>query len=104
MVGSVMNEQNEKKYSNKIAQFITKWSAPFVSLLSYGLIFGLVISGLGVMGMSILVGLFIETGSLSGFGFLTGGIIFTAGGTLILWKLTRELDALSKKIKKSEIG
>ncbi|NWK55441.1 hypothetical protein HW115_07450 [Verrucomicrobiaceae bacterium N1E253] len=88
-----VNEQHVKLVQ-KTSNFISRWSGPFVSLISYSLILGLGLAGIGLMTISALVGLFIDSGSSSGFGFLTGGILLTAGCCLILWKLTRALTLL----------
>lgn len=102
MVCSVMNEQNKEKYSVKISQIIIKWGGLAVSLFSYGLILGLAGAGLGLMTISTLFALLFDSGFFSGFGFLSGAVIFTAGGSLFLWKAIRELENLYQHVKKTE--
>lgn len=102
MVCSVMNEQNKEKYSAKISQIIIKWGGPMVSLFSYGLILGLAGSGLALMAVSMLFALLFDSGFFSGFGFLSGAVIFTAGGSLFLWKAIRELESFYQRLEKSE--
>ena len=87
-----VNETHVKLVS-RTSTLISRYSGPFVSLLSYGLILGLGITGISLMIISAMIGLFFDASS-SGFGFLTGGIFLTTGCPLILWKLTRALGLL----------
>lgn len=82
------------EFVSQASTFVSRWSGPFVSLLSYSLILGLGITGIGLMTISALIGLFLDSGSSSGFGFLTGGLLLTAGCCMILWKLTKALGLL----------
>ena len=88
-----VNETHVKLVS-QTSTLISRYSGPFVSLLSYGLILALGITGISLMIISAMIGLFFDAGSSSGFGFLTGGVFLTTGCTLILWKLTRALGLL----------
>jgi len=103
MVCSVMKKQTNEKRIHKLNQVITNWGAPLVSLLSYGLILALAILGIGLMAFSMFIGLLFDSGLLSGFGFLSGGVIFTAGSALVLWKVTRDLETLCQSLKKEEL-
>lgn len=98
-----MKKQTNEKRIRKINEIITKWGAPFVSLISYGLILGLAFLGIGLMGLSVMTGLFFDAGLLSGFAFLTGGLVFIAGGTITLWKMNRGLEVLCQGLKKPEL-
>ena len=104
MVCSVMNEQNNEKYIGKISQIITKWGGPLVLIFSYGLILGFAVIGLGLMASSTIFGILFGSGLLSGFGLLTGGVIFASGCSLVLRKLTGELDVFRQSLNKSETG
>ena len=73
---------------------VTKWSGPAVSVVSYGLIIGFALSGLGIMGVSALVWVVFGTSLFSGFGLLTGGIFLSAATALFLGKLMKAGDAL----------
>jgi len=99
-----MKKQTKEKRISKISQFITKWGAPLVHVFSYGLILGLAATGIGLMACSMLAGLILGSGLLSGFGFLTGGVIFTAGCSLVLWKLNRELEALGQSLQDPDLA
>lgn len=94
---------NEKHIQlvSQTSTLISRWSGPLVSLLSYGLILGLALTGIALMMISAMIGLFFDSGSSSGFGFLTGGIFLAAGCGMILWKLTRALSLLYQ-IRQSE--
>ena len=70
------------------------WGGPAISVISYGLIIGFALSGIGVMMVSALVWLLFGVGSFSGFGLLTGGIFLSAATALFLGKLTKAGDAL----------
>lgn len=87
---------NEKhiKLVSQTSHLLSRWSGPFVSFLCYGLIIGLGLTGIALMTICALVSLFFDASISSGFGFLTGGILLTAGCSLILWKLTRALSLL----------
>lgn len=106
---SVMNEPNhtpptDEKHIKLISQtsaLLSRWSGPFVSLLSYGLILGLALTGISLMMISAMIGLFFNSELSSGFGFLTGGILLATGCGMILWKLTRALSLLYQ-IRQSE--
>lgn len=101
MIGSVMKKQTNEKRIHKLSQTLSIWGAPLLSLLSYGLVLALAVSGIGLMVISVFVGLFFNSGLLSGFGFLSGGVIFAAGSVLVLWKVTRDLEILCQSLKKS---
>jgi len=89
------NKQAELlSHVSKTSHFISRWSGPFVSFLSYGIILGLGLTGIGLMTVSAMIGLFFDSGSASGFGFLTGGVFLAVGCTMILWKLSRALGLL----------
>jgi len=89
---TVNNQQAE--LLSQTSHFISRWSGPFVSFLSYGIILGLGLTGIGLMTVSAMIGLFFDSGRASGFGFLTGGVFLAVGCTMILWKLTRALGLL----------
>lgn len=93
---SADNTVNNKQVEilSHTSHFISRWSGPFISFLSYGLILGLGITGIGLMIISAMIGLFFDAGSSSGFGFLTGGLFLAVGCGMILWKLTRALGLL----------
>ena len=93
---------NEKHVAlvSKTSDFITRWRAPFVSLLSYGLILGLAATGMTLMGISAIIGLFFDTTTHSGFGFLTGGVFLAVSCTMTLWKMTHTLKILNDQKNK----
>jgi len=93
---------NEKHVDlvGKTTDLITRWSGPFISFLSYGLILGLATTGLGLMAISAIIGLFFDSTTHSGFGFLTGGVFLTVGCTMILWKMTHALKGLNQQKNK----
>jgi len=93
---------NEKHVAlvSKTTDFITRWSGPFVSFLSYGLILGLATTGLGIMAISAVIGLFFDSTTHSGFGFLTGGVFLAVGCTMILWKMTHALKGMNDQKNK----
>ena len=95
MIRRVMDEQNKQaeeknhiELVTKASRIISRWSGPLASLISYGLILGLAATGLGVMALGTLIGMFLGSATLGGFGLLTGGIFLTTGCALMLWKLT----------------
>ena len=90
---NTINSKHAKQLKNTTL-FVSRWSGPFVSVLSYSLILGIGITGVAIMIISAMVGLFIDAGSSSGFGFLTGGIFLALGCSMILWELTRALGLL----------
>ncbi len=90
-----MDEQNKQtaletpvELVTKTSRIISRWSGPLASLISYGLILGLAATGLGVMALGTMVGIFFGSATLGGFGLLTGGIFLATGCALMLWKLT----------------
>ncbi len=99
-----MNEQNNEKYSSRISQTIGKWGSLLLSIFSYSLILGFAVIGVGLMAFSTIFALLFDSGLFSGFGLLTGDVIFTAGGSLLLWKLCRELDVFNQSLKKTVAG
>lgn len=98
-----MKKQNNKKYLGKIRQFITKQSGLFTSLLSYGLMLGLAAAGMGLMALCVIADLCFGCGTFGGFAFLTGGMIFTAGCSMLLWKLARDLEGLVRWTKADSV-
>jgi len=84
-----MNEKNK--------DIVTKWSGPAISVMSYGLIIGFALSGIGVMGFSALVWIIFGTSLFSGFGLLTGGMFLSAATALFLGKLMKAGDAMYNK-------
>ena len=100
MVASVMNQQNNDKHISKLSQIIIKWGGLLGFLFSYGLILGLAVAGLGLMALCAVAGLFNGNDLHSGFGFLTGGVIFTAGCSMVLMKMSQDLEALRQYLKK----
>lgn len=98
-----MKKQNNKKYLGKISQFITKQGGLFTSLLSYGLMLGLAAAGMGLMALCAIAGLCFGCGTFGGFALLTGGMIFTSGCSMVLWKLTRDLEGLVRWAKPSSV-
>lgn len=96
---STVNEKHVALVS-KTSDFIAKWRGPFVSLLSYGLILTLTTTGLGLMAISAMIGLFFDSTTHSGFGFLTGGVFLAVGCTMILWKMTHALEGLNDQKNK----
>lgn len=80
--------------NNKSKDIVNKWSGPAISVMSYGLIIGFALSGLGIMGISALVWIIFGTSLFSGFGLLTGGIFLSAATALFLGKLMKAGDAL----------
>lgn len=89
-----MKKQNHKKHLSKISQFVTKQGGLFISVISYGLMLGLALAGMGLMVLCTIADLCFGCGTFGGFAFLTGGMIFTAGCSTLLWKLTREFEVL----------
>lgn len=94
-----METSNKEKYSIKVSQFIAKWSRPFIYLLSYGLLAGLASGGLAIMAFSVILALLFDPDLFSGFALLTGGIVFAAGGSLLLWKMSRELESFFQSLE-----
>ena len=80
--------------AKNVAQRIRGWGAPALSVLSYGLIIGFALSGIGIMGISALVWLLFSTSLFSGFGLLTGGLFLSAATAIFLGKLAKAGDAL----------
>ncbi len=68
-------------------------------VITYGLIVALTSVGLSLMAFSMLFAFIFDAGFFSGFGLLTGGIIFTAGGILFLWKVARELESFCQSLE-----
>lgn len=87
--------------ANQTSRFISRWGGPFLSMISYGIILGLGLTGIGLMIISAMISMFFDAGSSSGFTFLTGGIFLTAGCSMILWKLTRALRLLYQMRKQT---
>lgn len=88
--------------NNKTNDIVRKWSGPAVSVMSYGLIIGFALSGLGIMGISALVWVIFNTSLFSGFGLLTGGLFLSAATALFLGKLTKTGDDLYRKHEKQQ--
>ena len=80
--------------NEKTNDIVRKWSGPAVSVMSYGLIIGFALSGLGIMGVSALAWMIFGTSLFSGFGLLTGGLFLSAATALFLGKLAKAGDAL----------
>lgn len=80
--------------NKKANDIVRKWSGPAVSVVSYGLIIGFALSGLGIMGISALVWIIFGTSLFSGFGLLTGGMFLSAATALFLGRLAKAGDAL----------
>ena len=89
-----MKKQNNKKYLGEISKFITGRGGLLTSLLSYGLMLGLAPAGMGLMALCAIADLCFGCGTFGGMAFLTGGMIFTAGCSMLLWKLARDLEVL----------
>ncbi|MGB0990928.1 MAG: hypothetical protein ACPG32_00490 [Akkermansiaceae bacterium] len=73
---------------------LARMAAPAISLLGYGLIIGLAVTGIGAMAISGIVWLISSAGWFCGFGLLTGGMFLAAATALFLGKLTRAERAL----------
>ncbi|MCP5537832.1 MAG: hypothetical protein H7A51_16560 [Akkermansiaceae bacterium] len=80
--------------AKKAATRVKGWGGPAISIISYGLIIGFALSGLGMMMLSALAWLLFGVGSFSGFGLLTGGIFLSAATAIFLGKLAKAGDAL----------
>ena len=97
MLRSVMNKKPNEQHVKLVGQttsIVKKWSGPAVSVISYGLIIGFALSGIGVMGASAFAWLFFHSGWFAGFGLLTGGVFLSVATALFLGKLTKAGDAL----------
>ncbi|MFK7909461.1 MAG: hypothetical protein AB8F34_02545 [Akkermansiaceae bacterium] len=88
--------------NKKTNDIVRKWSGPAVSVVSYGLIIGFALSGLGIMGMSALVWVIFNTSLFSGFGLLTGGLLLSAATAIFLGKLTKAGDELYRSRDKQQ--
>ncbi len=86
--------------AKKAATRVKGWGGPAISIISYGLIIGFALSGIGVMMVSSLVWLLFGVSSFSGFGLLTGGLFLSAATALFLGKLTKAGDALYQNRKR----
>ncbi|MCF6313507.1 MAG: hypothetical protein L3J39_13765 [Verrucomicrobiales bacterium] len=89
-----MNEQHTQKNDTTLKLILKRWSRPLLATLSYALMLALATTGLALMAFSVLFGVLLNSGFFTGFAFLTGGIIFTAAGTLIIVKISRQLESL----------
>lgn len=104
------NEQNDHPaidqcatQAKRAATRIKGWGGPVISIISYGLIIGFALSGIGVMMLSALVWLLFGISSFSGFGLLTGGLFLSAATALFLGKLTTAGDSLYANRRKQRL-
>jgi hypothetical protein len=88
--------------NKKTNDILRKWSGPAVSMISYGVIIGFALSGLGIMGMSALMWLLFSTSLFSGFGLLTGGLFLCAATAMFLSKLGKASEMLHGKSEKQQ--
>lgn len=88
--------------NEKANDIVRKWGGPAVSFVSYGLIVGFALSGIGIMGISALLWAILDTGWFAGFGLLTGGVFLSAATALFLGKLAKTGDALYRNREKHQ--
>lgn len=98
-----MKKQNNEKHLGKFGQFITKRGGLFIPLLSYGLMLGLALAGMSLMALCVIADLCIGCGSFGGFAFLTGGMVFTTACSMLVWKLTRDLEGWVRGAKAGNV-
>lgn len=87
-------------HAKRAATRVQGWGGPAISIISYGLIIGFALSGIGVMMISALIWLLFDIGWFSGFGLLTGGVFLSAAIAIFLGKLAKAGDALHQNRKK----
>lgn len=88
--------------AKRAATHVKNCGGPAISIISYGLIIGFALSGIGVMMLSSLAWLLFGVGSFSGFGLLTGGLFLSAATSLFLGKLTKAGDAIYQNRTKQQ--
>ncbi len=114
-VSNVMNEQTTANNDHPVinqcatqtkraATRVKGWGGPAISVISYGLIIGFALTGIGVMMLSSLVWLLFGISSFSGFGLLTGGLFLSAATALFLGKLTKAGDSLYANRRKQRLA
>ena len=101
-----MNETNHTETTSlspkqTIGTIASGWlgiiASPAVATLSFFLIAGLALSGMGLMGISAITWLLSGADWFCGIGLLTGGVFLASATVLCLGQLSRAGDALYRK-------